>query len=212
MIGGFHLSILRAGAGAVALAVSLAPRVSYADSDEEPSFQNRTAQIGAAPTPALVADEVHWYGWQPLIVDGVSTALIGGGTWFVVRAARTDTSASAVVLLAPLSLGALGYLFGAPTIHWIHGRLGAGFASLGLRVAAPLAGLGVGALISGVAGHDNTVGALIGLVSGAGAAIVVDDAFIARETVVEKRSATLSVAPSIDGQRRGGGITFSGTF
>jgi hypothetical protein len=108
MIGGFHLSILRAGAGAVALAVSLAPRVSYADSDEEPSFQNRTAQIGAAPTPALVADEVHWYGWQPLIVDGVSTALIGGGTWFVVRAARTDTSArSAISSVHRRSIGSM---------------------------------------------------------------------------------------------------------
>jgi hypothetical protein len=199
-----------------ALAGLLSSRVSNAQAIEGASAPTAGTTSPASPPPppppSPATHEDRWYGWQPLIADGASTALLVAGTVFVVRAAASDTSASSVVLLAPVSLGVLGYLFAAPTIHWAHGRVGTGFASLALRALAPLAGVGMGALVQGVAGHDNTSGGIVGGLVGATAAIVVDDAVLARETVVTRPVATMSLTPSVDRERRAGLLTFRATF
>lgn len=206
-----HRSRVAFGAGC-ALAGLLFSGVSNAQTAEGASPPSE----GAAAPPSTAAvpptHEARWYGWQPLIADGAATALIVTGTVFVVRAAASDTSESSVVLLAPLSLGVLGYLFAAPIIHWAHGRVGTGFASLALRAVGPLAGVGLGALVQGVAGHDNTAGGIVGGLVGATAAVVVDDAVLARETVVTRPVATMSIAPGVDRERRAGLLTLHGTF
>ncbi|MDI1451064.1 hypothetical protein [Polyangium sp. 6x1] len=63
-----------------------------------------------------------WYGWQTLTIAGVS---LGVGTvpavFFGVHP-----------YVWPLSLS--GMVFGGPIMHWKHGRVGRGFAVLGMNV------------------------------------------------------------------------------
>ncbi|MEO8183155.1 MAG: hypothetical protein ABI895_30355 [Deltaproteobacteria bacterium] len=59
------------------------------------------------------------YTWQVALVDAITT-----GTLAVGLATR---------LTIPAVGGAIGFPFGAPIVHWSHGRLGRGFASLGLH-------------------------------------------------------------------------------
>lgn len=165
------------------------------------------------------ATETSWYGWQPLLIDTVSTALGVGEGLLLVKASSGDPSfspAGTALLLAPGVLGGLGYLFGGPTVHWLHARVGTGFLSLGLRVGLPLAGLGLGALIPGIAGRENLAGALVGTAVGMGTAMVVDDAFLAKETVptVPRTipSPSFSLLPTVDRAHHGAGLRLGGAF
>ena len=82
-----------------------------------------------------------------------------------------------------------GYFFGGPIVHWSHGQVGRGFASLGIRVAAPLlfAGLGYAVFQRNGSGEDlrGLAGAILGFGLGVVSAIVVDAAALAYEKVDE---------------------------
>ena len=82
-------------------------------------------------------EKTHWYGLQNLIVDG--GVIVGG---LVLTGATNE--AGGVVLVT-------GYFFGGPIVHWSHGQVGRGFASLGIRVAAPLLFAGLGYAVTVVA-------------------------------------------------------------
>ncbi|HVU03841.1 MAG TPA: hypothetical protein VHE30_18910, partial [Polyangiaceae bacterium] len=80
-----------------------------------------------------------WYGWQTLIADGVSAAALTAGEVSFSAQGSKETATPTALLLIGLS----GATLGAPIVHWSHGRAGAGFASLGLRLSAlTLIGLG----------------------------------------------------------------------
>jgi hypothetical protein len=88
---------------------------------------------GAADKPAPKYEKT-WYGWQTLIADGAAIAMYEGG-----RASTT----------APLkTAGIMTFFLGTPILHMIHGNVGAGFGSAGLRFALP----GLGALVGLFAG------------------------------------------------------------
>lgn len=118
----------------------------------------------------------NWYGWQTLLVDGgwVATFLV---------AANTDNGGALV------GLGSLDYFFGAPIVHWAHGNVGTGFASLGLRTLPFVAGGVVLATApksskSNEYGDlDNLFSALIVMGLGVAAAVTIDAAVLAREEV-----------------------------
>jgi hypothetical protein len=195
-------------ATALALALALPARAAHAE-----------AQQPLAPddAPALTGSERRWYGWQSLLVDGASVSLLAVDGALISMAARGDATFDAgatLLVLAPGVLGGFGYLLGGPVVHWAHGKVGTGFLSLGLRVVAPLAGLGVGALIPGVAGYDNTVGGLIGTGAGAGAAMVIDDTLLAHETTTPRASSrsAIRIAPTWDARQHGAGLKVIGTF
>ena len=65
-------------------------------------------------------------------MDGAALSVFVGGFWL--RPANQDWS---VVSIAGVGAWAVG----APVVHWSHGRVGVGFASLGLRLALPALGL-----------------------------------------------------------------------
>ncbi len=90
--------------------------------------------------------ERYWYGWQTLIVDGASLAVAGVGF----GTGNTPT----------ITVGELAYTFGAPIVHWTHGNVGFGFASLGLRIAGELT-TDLGALLA-PSGSGVTVSAILG--------------------------------------------------
>lgn len=88
--------------------------------------------------------KLQWYGWPIAAMDGAGVALTG--VWWL----DSDD-------LWPVAIGA-GALFtlGAPVTHWLHGFIGRGFLSLGVRSAAMLSFLaGIGSLIA--ADEDSSV-------------------------------------------------------
>jgi hypothetical protein len=132
---------------------------------------------------------------------------VDGGTLVLTLAAAGSDSkgtTAAVVFLA-------GYSLGGPTVHWAHGNVGTGFASLGLRVGLPLTGalLGAAAADCGSGGGGEFCGlgeVAVGLLLGMGAAIAIDSAVLAREPVEPEPSVglrSLRVSPVIaaDGSR-----------
>jgi hypothetical protein len=93
------------------------------------------------------------------------------------------------------------FLLGGPIIHGAHGRPGAFFGSLGLRVALPLLGVVVGNGRGG--GCDACSFGPEGFLVGAAGAMIVDALLIGYEDVPSPTPlATLRVAPVI-GERKG---------
>jgi len=176
------------------------------------------AETAASTAPRT---ETKWYGWQTLLVDGVTSTtgllLIGSGNYE----------------LQDAGLGILvgGYALGGPVVHWANGQVGKGFASLGLRVGAPLvAGLS-GALVGAAFSGDScggrvcndtgvAVGAVLGTVGGVIAALVIDTAVLARKTVKVEPEVARARAPKLtwtptagfDSKRQAANIGISGTF
>ncbi len=140
-----------------------------------------------------------WYGWQSLIAQGGALAfMMFSGS---VASGQNNSLGSAGILL-----GASGLYLGGPVVHWSHGHVGKGFAALGLNVGGTLAGGFAGAaLMCGSSCHGGggeDFGPLVGLVLGSTlgflTALVVDDAVLARETVVEDAAkASLTWVPSL---------------
>lgn len=74
--------------------------------------------------PAAPSTRRIWYGYQPLISDGISIALI---------ALSADN-------IDPLILGALSYTFAPGVIHLLHDDGGKALGSIGLRLGLPILG------------------------------------------------------------------------
>jgi hypothetical protein len=151
-----------------------------------------------------------WYGWQTLIFDGV--AVVGGAT---LAFANTDGGGW-------FWLGT--YTLAPPIVHWAHGRVGIGFADLGVRLGAPVVGTLLGGAIGCSSSSGNglddlnacVAGLAIGFLVGYGSAIAVDAAVFARETVEidpnedeafarekRKRASTFTLLPDVGfGQNR----------
>ena len=177
------------------------------------------APVMLAPPPRAAPPVVttEWYGYQNLIVDGASLALgIGIGA--------EDAGAGVAVF-------SLGYTLGGPTVHWAHGHLERGFASLGLRVGAPIVTALLGGLVGLAAspGSDSdgieagfVVGGAIGGIAGYVIAVAVDDCVLAREpvspppapgTTAASPAPSFTLAPSFSRLREGGAtLGVSGTF
>jgi hypothetical protein len=173
--------MLRSCVGALGALVFLLVSTERAAFRQEQSVTppQKSAQASAGgsseePTsPEPVAMETRWYGWQTLIADGGALGL------------GIASRQPAVFLI--------GYLAAPPIIHWSHGKVGAGFASLGLRVGAPLVGGLTGYMIdvstSKPCGSDEWLclrglgGLLIGTFVGYVGAVAVDAAVLTRERV-----------------------------
>jgi len=124
----------------------------------------------------------RWYGWQTLIgvIASDLVAIVGQGS---------------VVTY----LGVAGHVFTGPIVHWAHGHVGQGFASLGLNAGLPLAG----GLIGVVAGSGDGLAALgygaIGVLVGALAAPALDISLLSTETVdapIEPKKGARALLPS----------------
>jgi hypothetical protein len=128
------------------------------------------------------ADEVRVtrsYGEQTLAADTVALTIVGVSL--------------GVASVKGMFVGGAVYSIGAPVIHFAHGNVGSGFASLGLR-ALP------GLIILGNCTNDACIGTTF-LVAGVVAAgvIALDAIFLAKEEVVEKRAVSpiVSISPTL---------------
>jgi hypothetical protein len=135
----------------------------------------------------------RWYGGQILLFD-LSAVVLGAA------ALATAGSRSG----APIALGALGaatYLLGPPIDHWAHGNAGRGFASLGIRIGAPvLFGLGFGFAATKSNGDPDETMLAVGAGIGYATAVALDVAVFARDRVKiepEGTSMNLSILPIV---------------
>jgi hypothetical protein len=178
-----------------------------------------------APLPAKVEApqyEKVWYGYQTLIADGISFGTLVGGI----------ASRSGGVITA----GYLGFLFVTPIIHMVHGNVGPGFGSIGIRFLLPLMSLGVGAIAGLITGGSSgggfdkfangasgaVNGAVIGGLIGVAGCVAIDAAgFAYRKERVDSRSITrgprrpqpwFTLAPSLDVQRDRAAFGVAGQF
>ncbi len=172
--------------------------------------QQPTVEMPPQMVPVPPPPRIHrWYGYQTLLGDGVVVVL------------GSVSVGSQQPTLAGVSV--VGYFLAGPVIHWVHGRVGAGFADLGLRVAFPLGGTLLGAIVGlGAAGRNHpTDGAAIG--SGVGAAVgavgasIFDAAVLAEETVdaepgEARAEPAFSVIPRIFTGKGSAALGLSGTF
>jgi hypothetical protein len=119
-----------------------------------------------------------WYGWQTALAD------TGWVVLFLSANSISSQTQSRGEGQALVGLAAIDYLGGAPAIHWAHGHVGRGFASMGLRLGSPMLGamLGIAAAATsarsgnGQAALDDIgLGVLLGIV----ATPIVDLAFLA---------------------------------
>jgi len=183
------------------------------------------APAPATPPPAKVEVpdyEKVWYGYQTLIADGVSFGTLVGG--FAARSSGVVTA------------GYLGFLLVTPIIHMVHGNVGPGFGSIGIRFLLPLMSLGVGAIagviIGGTSGSGSfdrfangangaVNGAVIGGLIGAAGCVAIDAGGLAfRKERVDNRSITrgprpqpwFTLAPSLDVRKDRAAFGVAGQF
>jgi uncharacterized membrane protein YeaQ/YmgE (transglycosylase-associated protein family) len=160
--------------------------------------------VGAAAFDALVLSNSgtrdgpgpggSWYGLQTLAIDVIA---YGIGAFYALR----DPRAGKERPHPGLSLWVMDYLIGSigsPIVHFAHGNIGFGFASLGMRLILGPMGAVIGLIgaCAGTAGSDDCAseGAQYGLLGGS-VAIALFDAFVfAREE--DKSSATATASAS----------------
>lgn len=93
------------------------------------------------------------------------------------------------------------FVLGGPIIHATHGNWGRAAGSLGLRVGTPIVGAALGAAMEDCSGGDfcGLGGGVVGFAVGIAAAIAIDAAALARETVPKEPALTPLVATGKNG-------------
>jgi len=151
-----------------------------------------------APEPEM---ETHWYGWQVLAADAAG----------IIGTIGCTTAADSAVCVVP-------FMIAAPTVHLSHGRPLQALASLGLRVALPIAGAIIGAQAANCTEGEWLCGvgeAALGVLIGTVTASMVD-AFSLSTEVRERPTATPSrlsfLAPSVSAGPNGASFGLRGSF
>jgi len=198
---------LAGAAGMLALALTTT-RARAEEGGDPPTVTDWSPESAAAETKV-------WYGMPILITDLAALGAFVGGT----LAADRDAEVGWGFILA----GTGAYLLGGPIVHLKERGPRAGFRSLGLRAAAPVAGLLTGAIVGGAigsrakCGSDDTcglggflIGGAIGFVGGALAAMFVDNAKFAYKRT--PTASSIAVTPIYVPSRRQSGIALRGTW
>ncbi|MGZ3422591.1 MAG: hypothetical protein ACXWUG_17880 [Polyangiales bacterium] len=136
------------------------------------------ALSGDAHAEERAEERAHYYGWEILVVDAV-----GYCSGAVLASNEKRGEGGAYVALGT-------YLLAGPVVHFTHGRVGAGFGSLALRVGLPLGGGALGASSGGLGP------ALGGIVLGALTAEIVDIAGLGWEPA-PRATTGLQIAPTM---------------
>jgi len=215
---------MRHGLYPAALLALLLTRAAHADEPPAEARPPVTAEAPAAthaeraPAPdPLETPPVHvervmsWYGWQTLAADAGSLAMLAAAAAMVQNG---QTGAAPDVTAA---LGALAYVTGAPTIHALHGRPGGAVADALLRVAAPMAGFGIGyaaaSSCSSLSCSSSVTLAWMGV--GVAVPILLDAAVFAEEPthhIAAEQARGPTVGPTLAVGRTGASAGLGGTF
>jgi hypothetical protein len=169
------------------------------------------------PEPSGAANRT-WYGWQTLIVDGVSAV------FWVIGFAALSGDVEPRVLAMGIPFGTAGFTLGGPIVHWANGNVGKGFMSFGINVGAfALTSVLVGGVWCAAGGCSDEEGYLDGIgpgLMGGGiglvAATIVDLSVLAyrpRRTpsdALPRRPTAL--LPTLDIRRARASVGLMGTF
>jgi len=151
------------------------------------------ALLLAGASTARAESRVETYASRTLVPDAIGTSLVA----FALTMASGEEIAPGAPQIA--FAGALTYVVGAPLIHGARNNNGPAFASLGLRVALPIAGAYLA--------PDGHVP--LGLLAGMVTAVAIDAVFLARQTIeVEPRRWAPTAMPTHGGLSLG----ISGAF
>lgn len=174
---------------------------------------------GATAAPAAPADPPReWYGWQTLMVDGMSIL-----TFTMGQLAGTDAYGISAIAMGS---GVVGYAVGGPLVHAAHGHPGRASGSLLMRLGSPVLGALTGAVVASVASSGchgelcdltyGLYGAAVGAAGGAAAAVVVDSVALASEPAQPEpeRASRVRWTPtgSYDPRHRAATLGVSGSF
>lgn len=175
----------------------------------------RQRRVAAAATGELPAESLspapaeHWYGWELGIADGGSLAILATGLALAIGN-DGDGHASDDAAFTIVRVGIAGYLALAPALHVLHERPALRvLGSVGLRIALPLAGAGLGAAaLSGCSSSDSwgtscqAAGAGAGMLLGIVGAMVTDAALSFEPLEAEgSGSTTLRLTPALQVSR-----------
>ncbi|APR76861.1 Hypothetical protein A7982_02208 [Minicystis rosea] len=140
----------------------------------------------------------YWYGWQSLIVFGVSTTIT-----------IVPSVLGGAVVGLPLGIG--GLVLGGPIVHWANGNVGKGFIGLGVNIGAigllGAAGIGIACASTSCSGEWGALGVFLGGTIGGGlgalTAAIIDASVLAygerSEQTAKARSREIaSLLPSVD--------------
>ena len=168
-------------------------------------------EVASEPTASVPPPATRWYGWQTLLADFGALALT-----IRLGASVDEHNDAAVVGAVVASVGA--FALGGPIVHAAHGHWEKAGGSLALRgglmLLGGLVGWGIGADACSQYFYDHEGCALgyavVGLVAGTAASIIVDASLLGREPVpTSAPSQTQFVfAPT----RSGGGLSLIGHF
>jgi hypothetical protein len=173
--------------------------------------------LAAEPAQEQLVATRKWYGAPMVLSDLVALGVFVGGMMVY------DHSQAAGAGFMVLGFGTYG--LGGPIVHFSEHRVRMGFASLGLRMGAPLGFALAGALVGGVIGsgrrcgntNDNCAlgymggGAAVGFLVGIPVAMVVDNAVFARKWTTAKPLA-VSVIPVYQPATGQTGLALRGTW
>jgi len=169
-----------------------------------------TATGGNEAEPFQTPPRRQWYGWQNLAVGLPGVGLL---MW-----ARSSDSGGAAGVIAGYSLLYLG----SPSVHFAHGRVGAGFLGLGINLASTLAFTSV--LPKGRCDRDDedpsgetcrlSPGLFVpwGVVVGGLVGLGIDSALLPYEDVPPPSGRLGKYAPSLSATRDGISVGLSGVF
>lgn len=172
-----------------------APRVTPPPAKTEVITEQRAASSPPPhddePVPVEPPPRRRWYGWQTLAADGASLA--------VFLTAGIASSGNEGFGGRVAAIGAVSYGLTPGIIHFVHRNPGRGFASFGIRLGMPLAGVFIGAsAASGCSGFlCEAGGAAVGALIGAGGAIAIDAAVLAYEDPPDHPPIGVSFQPLI---------------
>lgn len=132
----------------------------------------------------------RWYGWQTLTADGVSLAAILVGAALDERRSGKDEF---------VWLGILGYELAPGFVHFAHRHVGRGFASFGIRLGMPLAGVFLGASLASGCNTNlcEATGAGVGALLGMGGAIAIDAALFAYDDPKRAAARRVGLVPLV---------------
>lgn len=168
----------------------------------------------ALPPPDLPEpSRKRWYGWQTLTVFGGSTLLMAASV--AIDSMRLEGD----VALGGFGMAFSGYALGGPIVHWAHGNVGKGFASLGMNVAGIMSGFASG--LYAVGGHDGnvTLGFALGGSIGSLVATILDTTLLtydqrgpAREDASARQRQPMALVPTLDIRKDRASLGFIGAF
>jgi len=197
--------ILSAGSLAISISFGFCPA---AHAQASAGVPETASPLGRA-RESSAAETTRWYGYQPAIADAVAIgSIFGAAATLCLSLSDTPPRCSQAPSTMFLATAAVSYFAAAPAIHLAHGHWDKAGLSLGIRVVPVL----LTAALSSTRERGSSTPDAVAFFGAAATAMVIDDVFIASETVPRSASSSWYVAPAVDPKQHAASLTIGGLF